>query len=37
MLRKKEKDAKKLIEKYVYEAFEDLEVTFYEDLNGHLN
>jgi len=32
MLKKKEKSSKRVIERYVYEAFEDLNSSFWEDL-----
>lgn len=35
MLLKKQKISKRMIEKYIYEAFEDLETTFWEDLDRH--
>jgi len=36
MLKKKEKEVRREIEKYVYESFEDLELTFWDDLNKEL-
>lgn len=35
MLKKKEKSSKRMIEKYVYEAFEDLDYHFWADLEQH--
>ena len=36
MLKKKEREVKKQVEKHVYEAFEDLEPSFYSHLNDKI-